>query len=117
MNRRAFLASFAAALGRAAARLPVNNNIKWALSLGLWQHFRPVAFTEILSVMRDTGFIGIRLTDFPRCFETYGLTPSQMGKKFPSASCTSAPSLSAGRRTMRRSSTRSFPTRAARWPF
>jgi len=81
MNRRAFLVSFAAALGRAAARLPANDNVKWALSLGLWNHFRPVPFTEILSVMRDTGFIGIRLTDFPRCFETYGLTPSQMEKE------------------------------------
>ena len=38
-------------------------------------------FTDILDVMRDTGFIGIRLTDFPRCFETYDLTPSQMEKE------------------------------------
>jgi inosose dehydratase len=81
MNRRTFLASLSAALGRAGARLPANDNVKWALSLGLWQHFRPVPFTEILSVMRDTGFIGIRLTDFPRCFESYSLTPSQMEKE------------------------------------
>ena len=81
MNRRVFLASMAAALGRAAARLPASENVNWALSLGLWQHFRPVPFTEILSVMRDTGFIGIRLTNFPRCLETYGLTPSQMEKE------------------------------------
>ena len=81
MNRRTFLTGLSATLARAAASVPANNNIKWALSLGLWQHFRPVPLTEILSVMRDTGFIGIRLTDFPRCFETYGLTPSQMEKE------------------------------------
>src|SRR5437773_12581744 len=78
MNRRTFLAAMSAALARAATALPANNNIKWAVSLGLWSHFKPVAFTDILDVMRDTGFIGIRLTDFPRCFETYGLTPSRM---------------------------------------
>src|SRR6266404_9801940 len=85
MNRRAFLAAMStamsAALTRATTTLPANNNVKWAVSLGLWSHFKPVAFTDILDVMRDTGFIGIRLTDFPRCFETYGLTPSQMEKE------------------------------------
>ena len=81
MKRRVFLASLAAALSRAAARLPANQNIRWALSLGLWKQFRPVPFTEILEVMRDTGFVGIRLTDFPHCLEAYGLAPSQMEKE------------------------------------
>lgn len=81
MKRRDFLISLSAALARATSTLPANRNVKWALSLGLWNHFRPVAFTDILDVMRDTGFIGIRLTGFPRCFETYGLTPSQMEKE------------------------------------
>src|SRR5260370_21278109 len=81
MNRRAFLAAMSASLARAAASLPTYKSIKWAVSLGLWGHFKPVAFTEILSVMRDTGFIGIRLTDFPRCFETYGLTRAKMEKE------------------------------------
>jgi inosose dehydratase len=81
MNRRAFLASLSAALARAAGSLPANHNVKWAVSLGLWGHFRPVPFTAILDVMRDTGFIGIRLTNFPRCLETYGLTQSQMEKE------------------------------------
>ena len=81
MNRRDFLISLSAAMARAASTLPANRSIKWALSLGLWNHFRLVAFTDILDIMRDTGFIGIRLTSFPRCFETYGLTPSQMEKE------------------------------------
>jgi sugar phosphate isomerase/epimerase len=82
MKRRTFLASLSLALAHAAGKLPANRNIKWAVSLGLWSHFRSVAFTDILDVMRDTGFIGMRITDFPRCFETYGLTPSQMEKEF-----------------------------------
>lgn len=81
MNRRAFLASLATTLTGAAATLPANANIRWAVSLGLWSHYRLTPFTDILDVMRDTGFIGIRLTAFPRCFETYGLTPSQMEKE------------------------------------
>jgi sugar phosphate isomerase/epimerase len=81
MKRRTFLASLSLALARAAGTLPANRNIKWAVSLGLWSHFRRAPFTDILDVMRDTGFIGMRLTDFPRCFETYGLTPSQMEKE------------------------------------
>lgn len=81
MKRRDFLISLSAALARAAATLPANRNVRWALSLGLWNYFKPVAFTDILDVMRDTGFIGIRLTSFPKCLETYGLTPSQMQKE------------------------------------
>jgi|SRR5579872_209661 len=81
MKRRDFLIAVSATLARAAAALPANRNIKWAVSLGLWSHFRPVAFTDILDVMRDTGFIGIRLTGFPRCLETYDITPSRMEKE------------------------------------
>jgi len=81
MNRRAFLASLSAALSAAATRLPANKNLKWAVSAGLWGHFRPVPFTDILDVMKDTGFIGIRLTGFPGILKTYNLTASQMEKE------------------------------------
>jgi len=81
MKRRDFLISLSASLARAAGTLPANRNIRWALSLGLWNYFKPVAFTDILDVMHDTGFIGIRLTNFPKCIETYGLTPSEMQKE------------------------------------
>jgi sugar phosphate isomerase/epimerase len=74
MTRRAALAALAASMTRAAARRPANQNVKWALSLNLWNHFPPVAFTDILDVMRDTGFIGIRLTQFPGFLEKYRLT-------------------------------------------
>ena len=81
MTRRTALSLLAGSLARASGRLPVNRNVKWALGANLWNSFPRVPFTDILDVMRDTGFIGIRLTDFPRCFETYGLTPSQMEKE------------------------------------
>ena len=55
--------------------------MKWAVSLGLWSHFRRVPFTDVLDVMKDTGFIGIRLTGFPGVLKTYDITPSQMEKE------------------------------------
>ena len=80
-NRRLFLASMSAALSSAAARLPANRNIKWALSAGLWSHYPPGPFTDILDVMKDTGFIGVRLTGFPGILKTYSMTPSQMERE------------------------------------
>jgi sugar phosphate isomerase/epimerase len=78
MRRRSFLASLSSALVAMSGRLPANRNVKWALSANLWNHFRPVAFTDILDVMRDTGFIGIRMTQFPGILQKYGLTASQL---------------------------------------
>ena len=31
-------------------------------------------FTDILDVMKDTGFIGIRMTQFPQILKTYNIT-------------------------------------------
>jgi len=81
MTRRALLASLAASLANAAAKLPANKNIKWAVSAGLWSHFRKVQFTDILDMMRDTGFIGVRLTGFPGILKTYDITAAQMEKE------------------------------------
>ena len=81
MQRRAFLASLASSLAAAGARLPANRNIKWALSAGLWSHYPQAPFTEILDVMRDTGFIGVRLTGFPGILKTYSLTAGQLEKE------------------------------------
>src|SRR5947207_38982 len=78
MQRRVFLASLAATLASAAARLPANKNIKWALSAGLWSHYPRGPFTDILDVMRDTGFIGVRLTGYPGILKTYNMTASQL---------------------------------------
>lgn len=78
IERRAFLASLAATLVSAASRLPANKNVKWALSAGLWSHYPPGPFTDILDLMRDTGFIGIRLTGYPGILKTYNMTASEM---------------------------------------
>src|SRR5262252_7673209 len=81
MNRRIFLSTLAASLGSAASRLPANRNIKWAVSAGLWSHYPPGPFTDILDVMKDTGFIGVRLTGYPGILKTYNLTAPQMEKE------------------------------------
>ena len=81
MQRRVFLASLAATLSSAAERLPANRNIKWAVSAGLWSHYPAAPFTDILDVMRDTGFIGVRLTGFPGILKTYNLTASQIERE------------------------------------
>ena len=86
MTRRTFLTALpllSSTLARAAggSALPQNRNVKWALSLGLWKYFPPVPFTDILAVMEETGFRGIRLTAFPGCLDAYGLTAAQMQRE------------------------------------
>lgn len=81
MQRRAFLATLAGALASAAERLPANRNMKWAVSAGLWSHYPHAPFTGILDVMRDTGFIGVRLTGYPGILKTYNLTASQLERE------------------------------------
>src|SRR5260370_3428702 len=81
ITRRTLLAGLAGSLAMAASRLPANKNVRWALGSNLWNSFPPVPFTEILDVMRDTGFIGIRVTQFPGILTKYDITSSQLGKK------------------------------------
>lgn len=84
VNRRVFLAQLSclsAALARAATRLPANRNVRWAVSLALWRHLPPCSFTDILEVMKETGFIGIRLTDFGNFLQHYNLTVAQMHRE------------------------------------
>src|SRR3954452_13471956 len=81
MHRRAFLAGLAATLTRAAERLPANRNIKWALSAGLWSHYPKGPITDMLDVMKDTGFIGVRLTGYPGILKTYNITPAELERE------------------------------------
>src|SRR6476661_3173113 len=81
MTRRTALAALSASLARTATRLPANKNVKWALGSNLWNSFPPVPFTDILDVMRDTGFIGIRLTQFPQILEKYKITQADMERE------------------------------------
>jgi sugar phosphate isomerase/epimerase len=87
MTRRTALALFAATLSRAAGKLPANKNVKWALGANLWNSFPRVPFTDILDVMKDTGFIGIRMTQFPQILKTYNVTVPELQKELSKRSC------------------------------
>ena len=87
MTRRQSLALLAATLARAASRLPANRNVKWGLGSNLWNSFPHVPFTEILDVMKDTGFIGLRLTQFPQILDTYNITAAEMRKEAARRGC------------------------------
>jgi inosose dehydratase len=81
MTRRTALCLLSASLARAAGRLPANKNVRWALGANLWNYFPRVPFTDILDVMRDTGFIGMRLTQFPQILKTYDITADTLEKE------------------------------------
>lgn len=85
ISRRKFLAALTASLSflpeslaEADYRKPANRNVRWALSEALWNYYPPCAFTDILDVMAETGFIGVRLSGFPHVLDKFGLTPAQM---------------------------------------
>ncbi len=81
------LGILAATLTRAAGRLPANKNVKWGLGSNLWNYFPRVPFTDILDVMKDTGFIGLRVTQFPQILQTYNLTAAQMAAEASKRGC------------------------------
>src|SRR3954447_2502442 len=87
MTRRETLALMAATLARAAGRLPANRNVKWALGSNLWNYFPRVPFTDILDVMKDTGFLGLRVTQFPQILQTYNITAAQMAQEASKRGC------------------------------
>jgi len=87
MTRRQVLALMSATLARAANRLPANKNVKWGLGSNLWNYFPRVPFTDILDVMKDTGFIGLRVTQFPQILQTYTITSAQMKNEADKRGC------------------------------
>jgi sugar phosphate isomerase/epimerase len=87
MTRREALCLSFVALARAAERLPANQNVKWGLGSNLWNYFPRVPFTDILDVMRDTGFVGLRVTQFPQILQTYNITAAQMEKEASKRGC------------------------------
>ena len=87
MTRRESLALLAATLARAAGRLPANRNVRWGLGSNLWNYFPRVPFTDILDVMKDTGFIGLRVTQFPQILRTYDITAARMQQEAEKRGC------------------------------
>jgi inosose dehydratase len=55
--------------------------VKWAVSAGLWSYYPGTPFTDILDVMRDSGFIGVRLTGYPGILKTYNITAADMERE------------------------------------
>jgi len=87
MTRRTILGLMAASFARAAGKLPVNKNVKWGLGSNLWNYFPRVPFTDILDVMKDTGFTGLRVTQFPQILQTYNITSAQMAAEVAKRGC------------------------------
>ena len=84
MTRREILPALgplAGTLERTADRLPANKNVKWGVGSNLWNSFKGSKFTDILDVMHDSGFIGLRLTQFPEILENYNISTEQMEKE------------------------------------
>ena len=81
MRRREFTGVLAASLASAAAIQPANKNVKWGLSLGLWSHYPRTPFTDVLDVMRDTGFIGLRVAGYPGLLQRWDITPAHIEKE------------------------------------
>jgi inosose dehydratase len=83
MNRRRFLgaagASLAALRERVEAQTGGDRNIRWAVSMFLWTSTiwkgnEPAPFTDMLDVIKDTGFNGFRLTGWPQSLERYSIS-------------------------------------------
>src|SRR5580700_5276468 len=84
MTRREMLASLAVRAASLSAllesaRAAPGPNIRWAVSMFLWTSTQwgdraPVPFTDMLDVVKDTGFDGFRFVGWPESLEKYDLT-------------------------------------------
>ena len=80
-------AAWAGARERAAALYPESKrNIKWAVSSFLWTSTQwpdtgVLPYTEMLDVIRDTGFDGFRLTGWPAVLSRIGMSVAQLHKE------------------------------------
>jgi inosose dehydratase len=91
MRRRDLLAALgarAAALAafREKAEAASGPNLKWAVSMFLWTSTQwgdraPVPFTDMLDVVKDTGFDGFRFVGWPEALEKYDLSMSFLDRE------------------------------------
>lgn len=65
-----------------AYTLPANKNVKWAVASAIWTYIWAKSptfpWTDMLDVMKETGFIGVRMTSFPGILKKINLTEDQM---------------------------------------
>src|ERR1700744_1368466 len=80
-TRRESLGAIAGLFTYVAVQLPANQKVRWALGSNLWNSFPGTHFTDILDVMRDTGFLGLRLTQYPQILTKYSITPEEMERE------------------------------------
>ena len=89
MRRRELLACTAAQLAWFRNSLQAadpTRNIRWAVSMFLWTSTQwredgSARFTDMLDVIKDTGFDGFRLTGWPKSLETYGMQPAVLERE------------------------------------
>ena len=91
MTRRQILSSFAGSLvamrRRAEAAMPPGGpNIRWSVSSfvwtsTLWPDVNPLPYTEMLDVIKDTGFEGMRFTGWPGVIGKLGMSLAQLNKE------------------------------------
>src|SRR5581483_7752338 len=90
MRRREWLGAMAAGLAalreRAAAQAAGAPNLRWAVSSFLWTSTQwpdtgTLPYTEMLDVIRDTGFDGFRLTGWPAVMSRIGMTEARLQKE------------------------------------
>ena len=91
MKRREFTAAMAASLAalreRAEAKTAsIRPNIKWCVSSFLWTSTQwpdkgTLPYTEMLDVIRDTGFNGYRFTGWPGILDRIGMDLSQLERE------------------------------------
>src|SRR5260370_23885859 len=91
MKRRELLAVLGAkaaalALLRERAAAAAGPNLKWAVSMFLWTSTQwpdraPVPFTDMLDVIKDTGFDGFRFVGWPDSLQKYDLSMSFLDRE------------------------------------
>ena len=91
MRRRDLLAVLGAkaaalALLRERAEAATGPNLKWAASMFLWTSTQwadraPVPFTDMLDVLKDTGFEGVRYVGWPESLRKYDLSLSFLDRE------------------------------------
>src|SRR6267142_2494743 len=91
MKRRDFLYATAASLASLrehaeAFYVPGRRNIKWCVSSFLWTSTQwsdegTLPYTNMLDVIRDTGFDGYRFTGWPGILNRIGMSLSQLEKE------------------------------------
>jgi len=90
VDRRQLIRRFAVLLGALRQQMEAaasdDRNLRWAVSMFLWTSTQwredgSARFTDMLDVIRDTGFDGFRLTGWPASLERYQMPPAVLERE------------------------------------